>query len=867
MSNRIRTALWILGLFSAAACTRADLQKIVESGSGGSSTTTTTTTTTTAALSCSASLNGVARSGANVTVSLSLSGGEPPYLVNGTSTTFTGSTTLVRQYTIASLVESVSDSIQVKDKLGASVTCSWRTLVSQNEVSQSGTLGCAIGATPSSPSAGQTVSFRVMAMGGTAPYFLNLAYGNGYGRSGWSQTGSEVATSSFPIAGTTASRLEVRDSAGRFGQCFMPMTVRTPPSVSLVASPSQQVGVGETVTLSASAQGFLNPSVSYSFTSSDPGVVITQNGSTATARSADGKYHSAAITVSASSAGESASSSVPLTFALQNVSCEVRRTFPLDDPFVDEDVQFMTLMNGDVVSATSFDPGAGGALQTSASSPVVRVRYGTGGTKTVRVFARDPATLTPCNGGNALTLTVPVRRPVACETVMAASAPNFSNLAVAAAIPVGFSTGPANVKIVSISAPATAGLEILSQASRLNWAIRFRNEGTHAVTVRVRDEGDPSNTHNEVDCPVRYHTSTLGTALCSLSFKDHQGLVVSSVRAHNPVTPRVGSTMQNGYVALAPGADAVTSAGGVLDTGFVFKGSFPADTYTLRHTQNSTAPVTAVATVKKILIAGQQALCSAQLSFTAPLSCSLAKTESEILVANRVSLVHDGITGERGFSDSYYLKDGVVGFQTRGTATQVTTANSQGAIRYALGFSGLPSVIQASNSTSVSLTGQFSANGVYALRADVTDSLDNIGNRCELDDANKTIAQNRLVVNSMQDIFFQKQGGASFVFGEYCRLWVTNRGNRNNAIWHFNPLISTIPHTGDLHNIGVNQTKSVDLFRSGSQCAIRVKALGAHKYLSTDLLPNGPVPFDLRLEVRVKQNGVYRSVYYDLKSL
>jgi len=105
---------------------------------------------------------------------------------------------------------------------------------------------------PSSPDAGQAVSFTGSASGGVSPYSYSWSFGDGGTASG------SAVSHTFQSAGTYTVSLTINDSAGQIAKSSQTITVNTRPSASISYSPSNPVILAP-VTFTASATGGTQP--------------------------------------------------------------------------------------------------------------------------------------------------------------------------------------------------------------------------------------------------------------------------------------------------------------------------------------------------------------------------------------------------------------------------------------------------------------------------------------------------------------------------------------------------------------------------------------------------------------------------------
>src|SRR6266702_4039885 len=216
--------------------------------------------------------------GQQVTFSASASGGTTPYSFSwsfGDGSSGTGSSA-THTYSSAGTFNVI---LTAKDSSSPQ-----QTITSQKTVtitSPPPPLSASFTFSPSSPQAGQQVTFTASATGGTVPYSYTWNFGDG-------STGTGVSAShTYTAAGTFNVVLTVRDSGSpqQTTSYQQPVSVTSPPpalTASFTYSPSSPQ-VGQTVSFTGSASGGTSP-YSYSWSLGD--------GSTGTGSSATHAYSS-----------------------------------------------------------------------------------------------------------------------------------------------------------------------------------------------------------------------------------------------------------------------------------------------------------------------------------------------------------------------------------------------------------------------------------------------------------------------------------------------------------------------------------------------------------------------------------------------
>jgi hypothetical protein len=396
----------------------------LSTGGTSSSSSSSSGTPTPVPLSCSAGLTsanaaGTVASGSPVPIQVQVTGGTSPYQIIGVAGTFASSTTVSRTYSNNSLINQVvPDTVDVVDTAGLTAQCAFTVTVLPAAPTPPSNLGCTLQLSPSSPVIGQGAVVTATASGGTEPYtFKSLSLGSaGQLQSpltavSATQSSAEI---SYSVAGYQTISVQVEDAQSDVVSCSQNIVVRGLPAVQVTSSPSAGVAVGQTITLTATATNFASaPQIAFS--TSEPGIQLTPNGTTATVSATDNSPHQFSVTVKATTAnGDYAVEVVPLQFTPASLSCTispVSGTIAVGNPTAFS----VTASNGTALTITHASAGPTASVQ-SVSASSVNVTFSAAGPQTVSITAQSAGGI-PCNGGNPLQEAVTVSSPLSCNVL------------------------------------------------------------------------------------------------------------------------------------------------------------------------------------------------------------------------------------------------------------------------------------------------------------------------------------------------------------------------------------------------------------------------------------------------------------------
>ncbi len=440
-----------------------------------------------------ASLNGAIDADTAFLINVEASEGVGPYTIAGTNNKFASQTTVSRQFsndTNADIV--VDDFVEIRDALGLPGSCSFSITV-RPKTTNPGTLACAMTVSNDSPHVNSSITISATASGGGGTYtFSNLALGtDGIVVTALSQgSGLASAVAKWTSGGARTISLTLTDGTSSIS-CSKNITVRPAVSVSAVATPSSSVSTESTITVTASSDGFAG-TPSYSFSTNDPYVNIVTNGSIATVTSTTSNIsHSFYLGVTATSQGESAFVSIPLSFTVAApLTCTL--SHPSGTYNVNDAVTFsLTANTNEAVQIVTFDAG-GGAITASPTSSRT-VKFSTGGTKWVSATGKVRRNNTDvyCNTGAAAYDSVNIGTTLSCNV---STSPNPSYIDdyyseifdLNVTVPSGSGIGSSSIVSVT-STGSSYGIQYYSYSSSLSRRYYFQESGSFTVTAKIQD--------------------------------------------------------------------------------------------------------------------------------------------------------------------------------------------------------------------------------------------------------------------------------------------------------------------------------------------------------------------------------------------
>jgi PKD repeat protein len=401
--------------------------------------------------------------GTSVSFSGSASGGASPYTYSwdfGDGSTGTGSS-VTHTYSSAG---SYSVVLTVKDSSSPQQIATSQQSVTVSTPPPS--LTTSFTYSPSSPQAGQQVSFTGSASGGTSPYSYSWSFGDGSTGTGSSLTHTYSSSGSYTVI------LTVNDSGSpqQTATSQQTVSVHNPPpplSVGFTYSPSSSE-VGQQVTFTASASGGISP-YSFSWAFGDGG---TSTSNPATNTYASSGSFTVVVTVTDADGGQATSSQTINVATPLGVSF----TYNPSSPTVNQAVTFTATTSGGVGTPNfiwSFGDGS-----NSTANPAAHT-YTSSGLFNVTVTATD------------------------ADGVRATSSQTTT---VAAALSASFAYSPSSPQIgqsVSFSGSASGGTSPYSYS----WSFgdgstgtgssasrTYSSAGLFTVTLTVKDSSSPQQT-------------------------------------------------------------------------------------------------------------------------------------------------------------------------------------------------------------------------------------------------------------------------------------------------------------------------------------------------------------------------------------
>lgn len=438
----------------------------------------------TSQLRCTANLpnnlNGIVDSGVNFPITITASGGAGQYQINASGQDFGSQITVIKSFTNSGSENEIrTDTVQVRDSSGLIAECRYQVTVRPD--TNPSDLACSVSSGIESPRTNQYVPFVVTATGGTGMYtFQPISLGSDGTIHGTpiSNATNYYATGRYATSGIKTVSMTVSDGSDSV-TCSRSLTVRNPLQVTVIPTPSASVRADQTITLTASSDGFQS-APTFSFSSSDSGAILVAQGNVATVSSANQSIRSIVVTVTATQGTESVSQSTTLNFtALPALTCTLRhdpRGYRVNDP-----VTFSVTANtGEAVEMVSFYAGASGTVQSSTANTRT-VTYQNPGFKTPWAIAkvRRGNTDVYCQYGDYLYDSIIIDRvsyPLACNVVTSPN-PSYS-----------YETVYIDYHVTQLGAGGIElqGIKISGQPFYSQW-VYFYQPGIYPIEVKIRD--------------------------------------------------------------------------------------------------------------------------------------------------------------------------------------------------------------------------------------------------------------------------------------------------------------------------------------------------------------------------------------------
>jgi len=449
-----------------------------------------------------ASMNGIVEADTPFLVEVEAKDGVAPYSIAGTTNKFASKTTVSRQYsndTNANKV--VEDFVEIRDGLSLPGTCAFSITVKPKTVVP-GALSCVMAVNDASPHINTNILVTADASGGVAGSysFSNLTLGtDGSVVTALTQaSGHASAVVKYSSAGSKSINLSLTDGTSTVA-CVKAITVRPLVSVALVATPSNTAPTDGSITVTATPSGFVG-TPTYSFYTNDPYVNIVSNGNVATLTSNTSSAHNFYIAVTASSNGESAFISIPISFtAVTPLNCTLSHpsgTYKINDSVV----YTLSANTGEAVTIVDFYAGANGTVNSSTTGTRT-VKYSAAGSKWASATGKVRRNNTDvfCNAGATLYDSVTIGTNTLSCNVSTSPNPSYVDqyytqiFELNVTIPSG--SGGTNPRITSVtSSSSTYGMSLYSNNTNLSRQYYFQEAGVFTVTATVRDDSNNTAT-------------------------------------------------------------------------------------------------------------------------------------------------------------------------------------------------------------------------------------------------------------------------------------------------------------------------------------------------------------------------------------